>query len=159
MIKSFKVCISNRFVLLGMLFILLTGCGGVKVVRIPIPIPTFGFGKKAEKQPEPPAPSSEDEKPGVTEGLASWYGRQFHGRRTANGERFDMNKMTAAHRTLPFNTKVRVTNLANGKSIVVRINDRGPAVKERIIDLSRAAARELDFENQGVVRVRLEPLS
>jgi rare lipoprotein A len=93
------------------------------------------------------------------EGIASWYGVPFHGRRASNGEVYDMNKLTAAHRTLPFDTVVRVTNLSNGKSTVVRITDRGPFVDNRIIDLSMAAAREIDSVGAGVVPVRLEILS
>ena len=93
------------------------------------------------------------------EGNASWYGIPFHGRHASNGEVYDMNKLTAAHRTLPFDTKVRVTNLANGKSTIVRITDRGPFVEGRIIDLSMAAAREIDSIGPGVVPVRLEILS
>src|SRR5688500_10020859 len=73
---------------------------------------------------------------GVVSGLASWYGPGFHGRLTANGERYDMHALTAAHKTMPFNTRVRVTNQTNGKSVVVRINDRGPYVGKRVIDLS-----------------------
>jgi len=88
-------------------------------------------------------------------GIASWYGSNFHGRRTANGETYDMNAMTAAHTTLPMPTIVRVTNLDNGRSIVARVNDRGPFVEDRIIDVSRAGARELGFEGQGLVRVRV----
>jgi rare lipoprotein A len=93
------------------------------------------------------------------EGKASWYGVPFHGRRASNGEVYDMNKLTAAHRTLPFDTVVRVTNLGNGKSTVVRITDRGPFVDNRIIDLSMAAAREIDSIGPGVVPVRLEIIS
>lgn len=95
----------------------------------------------------------------VEEGNASWYGLPFHGRRSSNGEIYDMNRMTAAHRTLPFETKVRVTNLSNGRSAVLRITDRGPFVDNRIIDLSLAGARELDMVASGVARVRLEVLS
>jgi rare lipoprotein A len=93
------------------------------------------------------------------EGNASWYGIPFHGRHASNGEIYDMHHLTAAHRTLPFNTKVRVTNLSNGKSTIVRITDRGPFVEGRIIDLSLAAAREIDSIGPGVVPVRLEVLS
>jgi len=93
------------------------------------------------------------------EGIASWYGVPFHGRRASNGEIYDMHKLTAAHRTLPFDTVVRVTNLSNGKSTVVRITDRGPFVDNRIIDLSMAAAQEIDSMGAGVVPVRLEILS
>jgi rare lipoprotein A len=93
------------------------------------------------------------------EGNASWYGIPFHGRHASNGEVYDMHKLTAAHRTLPFDTKVRVTNLNNGKSTIVRITDRGPFVEGRIIDLSMAAAREIDSIGPGVVPVRIEVLS
>jgi rare lipoprotein A len=93
------------------------------------------------------------------EGNASWYGAPFHGRRASNGEIYDMNKMTAAHRTLPFNTMVRVTNLNNGKSTVVRITDRGPFVNNRVIDLSFAAAKAIESIGPGIVPVRLEILS
>lgn len=88
-------------------------------------------------------------------GYASWYGTRFHGRLTASGQIYDMNAMTAANRTLPFGTKLRVTDLQNGKSVVVTINDRGPFVGGRIIDLSRAAAETIGLTGQGVARVRL----
>jgi rare lipoprotein A len=93
-----------------------------------------------------------------TDGLASYYADKYQGRKTANGETFDTGKLTAAHRTLPFGTRVRVTNLDNGKSVVVRVNDRGPFVAGRIIDLSPAAARKLEMLRAGVVRVRLDIL-
>jgi rare lipoprotein A len=95
----------------------------------------------------------------MEEGNASWYGAPFHGRRASNGEVYDMYKLTAAHRTLPFETMVRVTNVNNGKSTVVRITDRGPFVDNRIIDLSLAAAREIESVGPGVVPVRVEVLS
>lgn len=91
-------------------------------------------------------------------GEASWYGPGFHGRSTANGERFNQNAMTAAHRTLPFGTLVRVTNTRNGRSVIVRINDRGPFTRGRIIDLSVAAARAIDMYSSGVASVRVEAL-
>lgn len=91
-------------------------------------------------------------------GLASWYGKPFHGRTTASGERYDMHALTAAHRTLAFGTRVRVVNLKNGKSVVVRINDRGPFVKGRIVDVSRRAADQLAFRQDGVTKVRVEVL-
>jgi rare lipoprotein A len=94
----------------------------------------------------------------MEEGNASWYGVPFHGRHASNGEIYDMYKLTAAHRTLPFETMVRVTNLNNGKSTVVRITDRGPFVDNRIIDLSLAAAREVESVGPGVVPVRVEVL-
>lgn len=92
------------------------------------------------------------------EGKASYYGRAHHGNKTASGERFDQNALTAAHRTLPFGTMVRVTNLDNGQSVVVRINDRGPFARGRIIDVSRKAAEALDMIRSGVVPVRVEAL-
>lgn len=90
------------------------------------------------------------------EGGASWYGRKFHGRRTANGEVYDMYGMTAAHKTLPIPSYVRVTNLRNGRQVVVRVNDRGPFHGDRIIDLSYAAASKLGFAEQGTASVRVE---
>lgn len=91
----------------------------------------------------------------VQEGVASWYGPGFQGRKTANGERFNTSEMTAAHKTLPFNTLVKVTNLSNGVSTVVRINDRGPFIRGRIIDLSRAAKNELQMGGLAEVKIEL----
>ena len=91
-------------------------------------------------------------------GIASYYSDEFHGRKTSNGETFDMHELTAAHRTLPFNTKVKVTNLENGKSIVVRINDRGPFKDNRVIDLSLEAAKQVGLIANGTASVRLEIL-
>ena len=91
-----------------------------------------------------------------TVGIASWYGGKFHGRRTASGAIFDQNAYTAAHRTLPFGTRVRVTNLANGRWINLVITDRGPFVRGRIIDVSRGAAAQLGFLRQGLTRVRVD---
>jgi rare lipoprotein A len=92
------------------------------------------------------------------EGIASWYGADFHGRTTANGECYDMYAMTAAHPTLPLPTMVKVTNLENGRTVVLRVNDRGPFVKGRVIDLSFAAARKLAMSKQGVAPVRVEAI-
>jgi rare lipoprotein A len=89
-------------------------------------------------------------------GVASYYAHEFHGRKTASGERYNMNGLTAAHKTLPFNTRVKVTNLSNDKSVVVRINDRGPFKKGRIIDLSLAAAKKIDLIGPGSAKVRIE---
>ena len=89
-------------------------------------------------------------------GIASYYGKKLHKKRTANGEIFNMYKVSAAHKSYPLGTKVRVTNLKNGKSIKLVINDRGPFVKGRIIDLSYKAARKLDFVNQGTTKVRID---
>ena len=92
----------------------------------------------------------------VVQGAASWYGPGFYGRTTANGERFRKGTLTAAHRTLPFGTKVRVTNLSNGRSVVVRINDRGPFRYHRVIDLAHGAASQLQMMQAGEVPVKLE---
>jgi len=108
---------------------------------------------------KPPAPPAPAQIPGVETGLASWYGHPYHGRAAADGEIYDMQKLTAAHRTLPFGTWVRVTNLVNTKSVDVRIIDRGPFIDGRIIDLSHAAAQAIDMLGPGVVEVRLDVLS
>jgi rare lipoprotein A len=158
---------------------LLAGCGSRRPVISRQPPPaqptetppaTEEAAKRSTNVPETPVPSAPASKrnkpapapapPGyVEEGNASWYGVPFHGRRASNGEIYDMYKLTAAHRTLPFETMVRVTNLNNGKSTVVRITDRGPFVDNRIIDLSLAAAREVESVGPGVVPVRVEVLS
>lgn len=101
------------------------------------------------------AAGAKGSKNAIETGVASWYGPNFHGKLTANGETYDMDGMTAAHRTLPFDTEVVVENLDNGTTTRVRINDRGPFAKDRIIDLSRAAAREIGMIGPGTARVRL----
>jgi rare lipoprotein A len=115
------------------------------------PSPADSAGRTAP--PATPAPGANEV------GYASWYGDPYHGRRSANGEIYDKNKMTAAHRTMPFETMVRVTNLENSRSTVVRITDRGPFVKGRIIDLSLAAASELAMVGPGTALVQLDVLS
>lgn len=94
----------------------------------------------------------------VETGVASWYGAEFGGKPTASGERFDPGALTAAHPSHEFGTRLRVTNLANGRSVVVRVNDRGPHVRGRAIDVSRAAAGELGFASAGTAKVRIEKL-
>jgi len=123
-----------RFALLTALAVLACGCAGAQSVTAP-----------------PPGPPPET-------GVASYYAHQHDGRRTASGERFNMTAMTAAHRRLAFGTRVRVTNLNNGRSVVVRINDRGPYLKSRVIDLSYAAAQELRMIDSGTARVQLDIL-
>jgi rare lipoprotein A len=113
-----------------------------KTDAIPVAVKTPKKNEKAEAKP-------------YQVGTASWYGKQFHGKTTASGEDFDMFEFTAAHRTLPLGTFVKVTNLKNGKWIVVRVNDRGPYVGNRIMDLSYSAARMLNFRD-GVERVRID---
>ena len=118
-----------------------------------------GCGRKRVQASAPTAVAgsvslSSDEKLGY----ASWYGHPYHGRRTSNGETYDMNTLTAAHRTLAFDTIVKVNNLDNGRDVTVRINDRGPFVKDRIIDLSYAAAKQIEMVGPGTAKVSLEVL-
>ena len=109
-----------------------------------------------EAPPPPPAPPA----PSFSQvGVASYYAAKFENRKTADGERFKSSGFTAAHRTLPLGTIVRVTNLENQRSVVVRVNDRGPFIRRRIIDLSPAAARALGIRDQGLMRVRIEVVS
>ncbi len=178
---SGRPALLNLLYVLNFLFLLmLSGCGARRPTagrRQPppaqpteTPAGTANRAKRSTDVPETPAtppaaPSAKRNQQaiapaGYTEsGNASWYGVPFHGRRASNGEIYDMYKLTAAHRTLPFETMVRVTNMNNGKSTVVRITDRGPFVDNRIIDLSLAAAREVDSVGPGVVPVRVEILS
>ena len=128
----------------------LTGCGHKKRARITPP------------PPPPPAAArgSSSTKVGETEtGIASWYGHPYHGRQAADGEIYDMETLVAAHRTLPFHTWVRVVNLRNGKTVEVRIIDRGPFIDGRIIDLSHAAAEKIDLVRPGIGPVRIEVIS
>src|SRR5678815_4064841 len=126
--------------------VLLTGCGHKKRARV--------------TSPPRPSRSPVTVKPGDTEeGVASWYGHPYHGRAAANGEIYDMEKVTAAHRTLPFETWVRVHDLDNNRTTEVRITDRGPFVDGRIIDLSHAAARDLQMIGPGVAKVRIEVIT
>lgn len=126
---------------------LLTGCASARPHDTTTVRPT---------PPAPPAVTAPPREPDAfLTGNASWYGRAHQGRKTASGEPFDMNALTAAHRTLPLGTRVLVTNLRNGRTVEVRINDRGPQIPDRIIDLSYAAARALDAVGDGVFRVRI----
>ncbi len=121
-----------------------------------LPAPPKAHRNEPALKTKPPEQAG-DLRYGPTElGLASWYGHPFHGRAAANGEIYDMEKLTAAHKTLPFGTWVRVTNLANNKTVDVRITDRGPFIAGRIIDLSHAAAQEIELIGPGVARVRLD---
>jgi len=104
----------------------------------------------------PSVPATEGRPAAWTQtGLASWYGEPFHGRTTASGEKYDMNELTCAHKTLPFHTRLRVQNLDNGRSITLRVTDRGPFVEGRIVDVSRKAAQELGMIGPGTARVRI----
>jgi rare lipoprotein A len=120
-------------------------------------------GEKKSTVPEKSSPEKATVQTGgkvllTLEGVASYYANDFHGKLTSNGEVFDMNSLTAAHRTFPFGTKIRVTNLENGQSVVVRVNDRGPFKEGRIIDLALGAAKEINLVKTGTARVRLEVL-
>lgn len=123
----------------------------------PPPVGEYKVGNPYQVNGQWYYPAEHDEY--VETGIASWYGADFHGKRTANGEIFDQNLITAAHPTLPLPSAVRVTNLENGRAIVLRINDRGPFARGRIIDLSRRAAQLLGFEQKGTAKVRVEMLT
>ncbi len=145
--------------------IALTACGGKKTVKVQPPPPPTITPPATEPAPAPgpstvpPSTVPPVAKPIFVEtGFASWYGPPYHNRRAANGEIFDMNQPTAAHRTLPLNSLVRVTNLKTEHSTLVRITDRGPFVPDRIIDLSVAAAKEVDVWRPGTAKVRLDVL-
>ncbi len=124
-----------------------------------------GRSSSAEKHADT---SSKNEQPALApatgkilltlEGVVSYYAKDFHGKETSNGETFNMNDLTCAHRTFPFGTKVKVTNLENGRSVVVRVNDRGPFVEGRIMDLSLAAAKQIDLIASGTTKARLDVL-
>lgn len=126
---------------------------------LPTPVPDLGGADISTDPEEGPAPTPHrSHSRGGQVGTASYYGASFNGQITANGDTYDDAKLTAAHRTLGFGTRVRVTNLENHRSVVVTVNDRGPYVGGRVIDLSRRAARALDFVEDGTTRVRVQPL-
>lgn len=139
--------------------ILLAGCSGKKA-PLPPSVPTSSTAPTARPytvlgQTYHPLISAAGF---MEEGIASWYGPQFHAKRTASGEVYNMYDMTAAHRILPMQTKIQVTNLANNKSVTLRVNDRGPFAKDRVVDLSYAAAKELDVVRPGTAKVRVEAI-
>ncbi len=145
--------------------LLLSSCGkkNRNIAAVPqAPLPQ-SQQQTPQQQPQPSHRTNTKPAPlptGYTEeGVASWYGIPYHGRQAADGEIYDMETLVAAHRLMPFNTWLRVTNLTNGKAVVVRIIDRGPFVEGRIIDLSKAAARQIDLIGPGIARVRLEVIS
>lgn len=157
------------FVLLLILALSLSACGKRVVTTSPGPRPDgVASGASGGKTPATQRPYTINGKTyypipsahGYEEiGLASWYGADFHGKPTSNGEVYDMHAMTAAHKTLPMGTWLEVTNLENGQVANVRVNDRGPFVRDRIIDMSYAGARQLDMTGKGVVKVRLRALN
>jgi rare lipoprotein A len=156
------------------LVVCLAACGGKKQAKVEVPAPPSLPPVASKPKPvEPPAENDDadepadgqslgvpaDAKPISTEtGMASWYGPPYHNRRASNGEVYNMHAMTAAHRTLPLGSVVRVTNVQTGHSAVVRITDRGPFIEGRIIDLSLAAAKAVDVWHAGVARVRIDVL-
>jgi rare lipoprotein A (peptidoglycan hydrolase) len=139
----------------------LLGCiAGCSLKQEPVPLPSV---PQAQKEAAPaPAPQAKEEaapagKPETTQvGTASWYGPGFHGQETASGETFNQHALTAAHRTLPLGTEAKVTNLETGQSVQVTINDRGPYVQGRQLDLSQAAAKQIGLTKQGVAKVKIE---
>jgi rare lipoprotein A len=150
---------------------LFTGCGEKKRAKVQIPAAPPPIISDKQTPPEPPSSEEPKEEQRASEnkykdapilstqtGLASWYGPPYHNRKAANGEVFDMNALTAAHRTLPLNSIVRVTNLKTEHSAIIRITDRGPFVPDRIIDLSKGAAIVLDVWRPGTAKVRVDVL-
>lgn len=136
---------------------LLSSCTGI---HRPIPVPSVGEPQPAVEEPQPDTLRPEPPPPSrVQVGVASWYGKPFHGRRTASGEIYNMYQPTAAHLTAPLGTSARVTNLGNGQSVRVRINDRGPHKRHRILDLSYEAARQIEMVRAGSARVKVEFLT
>jgi rare lipoprotein A len=136
------------------------GCASQKPPRATAPPPEVSGQQRPAPEPtltpKPPEKPKEEAKKGKTEkGLASWYGEPYHGRRTASGEVYDMHEMTAAHRTLPFGTMVKVERRDTGADVKVRVNDRGPFVRGRIIDLSFAAAKKINLDIDGVAPVKV----
>jgi rare lipoprotein A len=152
--RSRRLCIRTFAALL--VGLLLQACGGSSYYERPQPAPE-GYPRpyRVNGQWYQPLPHARDF---VQQGIASWYGEDFHGRRTSNGETYDMYAVTAAHKTLPLGTFVRVRNLENGRSVDVRINDRGPFVRGRIIDLSYAAAKQIGLVGPGTARVEIMAL-
>lgn len=165
-----KLLSARTFAALALAFaaLAIAGCAHHNVTALPPANAPLPQPAPLPTQPTPSAPSgppsTAEQQPAVPgeyveEGIASWYGVPFNGRRTSNGEIYDMHQFTAAHRTLPFGAIVRVTNLRNGKQTEVRINDRGPFVANRIIDLSLSAAQSIEMVGTGTAPVRLELVS
>lgn len=153
--SRFFNCFSNvllRFLfILVSLFFIISGCStNPRYRRSHIGIQQKHFGTTSHRS-----------KPSIhtQTGMASFYGKIFHGKKTASGEIYHKHKFTAAHRNIPFNTLIKVTNLENNRSVIVRINDRGPFVKRRIIDLSEAAAKKIDMIHKGIAKVRIDVIS
>lgn len=149
-----------RAMLLCALALGLAACGSSAAhVRLDDDSPTPGLRTPDGELPDMSRRPTREVRGAEVRGDATWYGDRHHGNLTANGETFDVRKFTAAHRTLPFNTVVRVVDTATSRTVVVRINDRGPRIKSRVIDLSKAAAADLGIIRRGVAKVRLEILA
>lgn len=151
-----KLIIGAMVVLLGVLWLAPRFSRQEQILTPPVPVPAAPLPAPLEK-PQTGTPATKQALR-ILKGKASFYGGSFHGRRTANGERYDQQSLTAAHRTLPMGTWVKVRNLRNGREVVVRINNRGPYIKGRIIDLSTRAAREIRMTDAGVVPVEVTVL-
>ncbi len=151
-----KSSINFKITCLVIMLLVVSSCASIRKTKTSVTKPTKKVRPYCiEERCYFPLPTA---KGYVEEGYASWYGPKFHGRRTSSGEPFNMHDLTAAHRTLPFGTYVKVTRLDNGKWVIVRINDRGPFIKNRIIDLSWKAAKQLGMIRDGTVKVRVEAL-
>ena len=167
-LRAFNLNLLARAVLLAPLIGLLTGCGSKRSAQVQVPqAPAISSSEsavapevKASESASPQEPDvSRSAKPIYAElGMASWYGPSYNHRKAANGEVYDMDQLTAAHRTIPLNSIARVTNMKTGESVVVRITDRGPFVPDRNIDLSKAAAKRVGVFQHGTAKVRIEVL-
>lgn len=159
---------SNLLAVVLTLAVLLAGCGGKHPAQVSVPpAPTISASSNSDAQTTSEAPSEEPQEPSVSSSarpiyvetcMASWYGPSYHHRKAANGEVYDMNQLTAAHRTIPLNSVARITNVKTGDSVLVRITDRGPFVPDRGIDLSKAAAKRVGVYQHGTAKVRIEVL-
>ena len=152
----------KRLALIALVCVAAVGCGKKQVTvakSVPPPPPAAASAPPSPARTTPGAPAASlDASINELYGLASWYGHPYHGRKTASGEVYDMYQLTAAHKTLPLGTRVEVTNQTNGKQVEVRINDRGPFIEGRVIDLSYAAAKQIEMVGAGVAMVNIKLL-
>lgn len=163
--RSYRVSRVASFAAVGAACFALANCAGNNVAQHAAPQPDVASNEQPSEEPAKPPKrqASATAKPAIVKsssysavGVASWYGADFHGRPTANGETFNMHSLTAAHRTLPLQCTVKVTNLANNRSLFVRVNDRGPFAGNRLIDLSAQSAKLLGFYDRGLAKVKVE---
>lgn len=160
--RSYRVSRVASVAAIGAACFALANCAGNNVAQRATPQPDVASNEQPSEEPAKP-PKRQAAAPAMIKsgsysavGVASWYGADFHGRLTANGETFNMNSLTAAHRTLPLQCTVKVTNLANNRSLFVRVNDRGPFSGNRLIDLSAQSAKLLGFYERGLAKVKVE---